>query len=205
MRCQQAGARLPARHVAFRMFERQHILSDRLLTVVQSGVVCSLVCVLVGCAANSTLSQPQNGESSLSSSTCRVTVPNGSRNSAIVPKCRGRVWSGGFQGNHGNGKLWTVLPEDGKLFITPEKDESFRQKFPWWRGVCGHLRITGRRLDGPADPLKAFVAEGYGEAGFQASHVEFPSEGCWEITGKVGEAALTFVVEVHKKRAKTEQ
>jgi hypothetical protein len=66
-------------------------------------------------------------------------------------------------------------------------------KFGWWRGVSGQLSIQGRRLDGPAPPLRAEVPDGYGDTGFQASGVIFPTEGCWEITGQVGAARLTFV------------
>jgi hypothetical protein len=59
--------------------------------------------------------------------------------------------------------------------------------------VTGKLRIEGRRLDGPAPPLTADVPDGYGDAGFQASGIDFPTEGCWEVTGRVGSASLTFV------------
>jgi hypothetical protein len=105
-----------------------------------------------------------------------------------------------FRGNHGNGKLWVGLPTDSKLLIKPEKDGSLGWKFPWWRAVCGRLTITGRRLDAPAGPLRSSIPEGYGETGFQASGVYFPSKGCWEITGRAGDAELTFVVEVRVER-----
>jgi hypothetical protein len=65
-------------------------------------------------------------------------------------------------------------------------------KFGWWRGEAGALRIEGRRLDAPA-PLAARIPEGYGDAGFQASGILFPTQGCWEVTGRVGGASLTFV------------
>jgi hypothetical protein len=55
------------------------------------------------------------------------------------------------------------------------------------------LSIQGHQLDAPALPLRAEVPDGYGERGFQASGVIFPTEGCWEITGQVGTARLTFV------------
>lgn len=38
----------------------------------------------------------------------------------------------------------------------------------------------------------------YGEHGFQATYLVFPTPGCWEITGGVGDARLTFVVLVKK-------
>jgi len=72
-------------------------------------------------------------------------------------------------------------------------------KFPWWRLVAGHLTITGRRLDAPAPPLEPRVPLGYGNIGFQASGVIFPTEGCWQVTAKIAHAALTFVTFVITK------
>jgi hypothetical protein len=77
-------------------------------------------------------------------------------------------------------------------------DGSLAMKWWWWRGVEGPLTITGRRLDAPAPPLQAEIPEGYEESGFQASALIFPSEGCWEVNGRVGEAMLTFVTLVVK-------
>ncbi len=156
----------------------------------------SLLFVLVSCTTTPKLSH--NIAEAAASSSCAITLPNGSQNPGEPPSCPGRVWPGGFRGNHGNGKLWTVLPTDGKLLVTPEKDGSLHTKLAWWRGVCGRLIITGRRSDAPAGPMRSSVPLGYGDAGFQASGVYFPSEGCWEITGRVGDATLTFVVEVRK-------
>src|SRR5712691_8866651 len=141
--------------------------------------------VPIGCTTTPKLSQ--NTAEAAASSSCPVTLPNGSQNPDDPPSCPGGVYpGGGFRGNHGNGKLSTVLPTNGKFLIAPEEDGSLHVKFPWGRAVCGRLTITGRRLDAPAGPLKAHIPEGYGGAGFQASSVYFPSEGCWEITGRAG-------------------
>ena len=59
--------------------------------------------------------------------------------------------------------------------------------------IPGSLTITGRRLDARASPLKSYIPVGYGHTGFQASGVTFPSEGCWQVTGKVDHTSLTFV------------
>jgi hypothetical protein len=165
-------------------------LSRRLL------LLCSLLGVSIGCATAPKLSQ--NTAKITAFSSCVVTLPNGSQNPGEPPSCPGKVWPGGFSGNHGNGKLWVTLPTDGRLLIAPEEDGSLHAKFPWWRGVCGRLTITGRRLDAPTGPIRSSVPGGYGDAGFQASSVNFPSEGCWEITGRVGDAKLAFMVEVRK-------
>jgi hypothetical protein len=89
-----------------------------------------------------------------------------------------------------------VFEPKGSGFIRP--DGSLLMKWPWWRGARGKLSIEGRRLDAPAPPLRSAIPDGYGDAGFQATALNFPTEGCWEVTGKVGEAGLTFVTLVVK-------
>jgi hypothetical protein len=94
---------------------------------------------------------------------------------------------------HGNGSLWVGLPSSNVVVAEPGGDGSISDKFGWWRAVSGRLAIEGRRLDGPAPPLRASVPDGYGETGFQSSALIFPAPGCWEVTGRVGGAELTFV------------
>lgn len=79
-------------------------------------------------------------------------------------------------------------------------DGSLSMKFGWTRGegLRGKLKIHGRRLDAPAPPLRARIPDGYGDTGFQATALIFPTEGCWEVTGEVGETSLTFVTRVVK-------
>lgn len=121
--------------------------------------------------------------------TCPVTPPNGSIPPGEQPSAL----------YHGDGKLWTTLWPEGQIIFEPggpgeiAADGSLSMKWPWWRGVAGQLTITGRRLDAPESPLRHSIPNGYGESGFQATALIFPSAGCWEITGKVGEAELTFV------------
>ncbi|HEU4919445.1 MAG TPA: hypothetical protein VFT20_06865 [Candidatus Limnocylindrales bacterium] len=96
----------------------------------------------------------------------------------------------------GNDDLWVGgLGEDGVILADPrfvESDGSIGWKFGWWRIVSGSLTITGRRLDAPGRLLRAEFDD-YGTHGFQASGVYFPTEGCWEVTGTVGNSHLTFV------------
>jgi hypothetical protein len=96
---------------------------------------------------------------------------------------------------YGNGKLWV-----GGLFTGGEIEvgsdffgPTGGAKFGWWRAVPGTLKITGRRLDGAAPPLRANVPDGYGDRGFQSSGVYFPTPGCWEVTGAMATTSLTFV------------
>ena len=103
----------------------------------------------------------------------------------------------------GNGRLWvgglwpSGVIQAGPRFINT--DGSVGMKFGWWRNVRGHLRITGRRLDATAPPLRAHVPDGYGITGFQSSGVIFPTAGCWQVTGQAGTAKLTFVTMVIKQ------
>ena len=97
---------------------------------------------------------------------------------------------------YGNGKLVVTLDVHGVIVASGDMvhpDGSIWWKFPWWRLVRGHLVITGRRLDAPAAPPTSIVPDGYGDIGFQASGVIFPSEGCWQVTGTIGHTSLTFV------------
>jgi len=120
---------------------------------------------------------------------CSVTIPNGSTPPGERPSSL----------HHGNGDLWTVLWPEGRVVFEPggpgfvSADGSLSMKWPWWRGGRGRLSIDGRRLDASAPPLRSKIPKGYGGTGFQATALIFPTEGCWEVTGKVGQATLTFV------------
>jgi hypothetical protein len=107
----------------------------------------------------------------------------------------------GWQSAYGNGSLWlgSLWPR-GVVIITPDNAGPGGQlgmKFGWYRLTSGFLTITGRRLDAPAPPLSA-QSSGYGLIGFNASGVIFPTEGCWQVTGRVGRVVLTFVTFVIK-------
>jgi hypothetical protein len=125
-------------------------------------------------------------------SSCPITKPNGNN----PPGDSG-------PGGYGNEALWTNLymwSEDGTVPVDREHvlaDGEFGgMKWAWYRFVPGKLTIEGRRLDGPAGPLRADIPDGYGVMGFQVSGLIFPTDGCWEVTGRVGDASLTFVTYV---------
>ena len=181
----------------------QHILCDsssgmsRWLSVWGLAVLAAMACTSNGNLTSpspTAVSTPTETSSPpLGPNTCPVTLPNGE-----TPPGERRS-----PAHHGNGALWTALPADGKIWAAPMyilPDGSIDIKFPWWRGVGVHgaLDITGRRLDMSAPPLRAYIPEGYGLSGFQASGVIFPTEGCWEVTGSVGNVSLTFVTLVVK-------
>jgi hypothetical protein len=81
-------------------------------------------------------------------------------------------------------------------------DDSLSMKFGRTRGegLRGKLKIHGRRLDAPAPPLRARIPDGYGDTGFQATALIFPTEGCWEVAGEVGDTRLAFVTQVVRVR-----
>ena len=129
-----------------------------------------------------------------------MTKPNGQAPADAKPDT-----PGSFSAWHGSEKLAAAIPRNGvwncdalKKDYGPLPAGWLHMKLGWWRGVAGKLEITGRRLDGPAEPLKARVPEGYGEKGLQVSGVGFPTEGLWEVTGKVADETVTFVVRVKK-------
>ena len=126
-------------------------------------------------------------------SACEVTTPN---DVGILGQTE--------PGSYGNGRL-SVLPwKDGTVVFKPggsgfvTQDGSLGMKFGWRRGVRGRLTISGRRLDAEVLPLRARIPDGYGEFGFQSTYVIFSTPGCWQVTGRVGDAALTFVTNVVK-------
>ena len=127
-------------------------------------------------------------------SACEVTKPNDVGILGLTER-----------GSYGNGRLSTlglwpqgtvVFKPGGAGFVT--QDGSLGMKFGWRRGVRGRLAIEGRRLDAPALALRARIPNGYGDFGFQSTYVIFSTPGCWEVTGRVGDASLTFVTNVVK-------
>ena len=124
---------------------------------------------------------------------CPVTLPGGDLPAAAE------------EFNYGTGQMAVVLwPRgtllagrlpDGGSFAEVRKDGSIAAKLGWWRE--GLLRVEGRRLDRRAPPLRASIASDY-PPGFQPSTLIFPTTGCWEVTGRAGDSALTFVVRVRK-------
>ncbi len=134
---------------------------------------------------------------SAKSTQCPVTIPR------KAPDPPGELLFGSKSASW-NGALFVGgLGSDGIVLIRPDSPD-LSMKFGWYRGagLRGKLAIQGKRLDGPAPPLSAHIPDGYGETGFQSSGVIFPTEGCWEVTGKVGTAVLTFVTRVVKGRAR---
>jgi hypothetical protein len=132
-------------------------------------------------------------------SSCPVTI---GRKSDISP-----AEFFGFGSAHWNGNLYVGgLSPDGTIVFRPDgpgsvyPDGSVGMKIAWYRGkgLRGKLAIRGKRLDAVAPPLRAEIPNGYRDTGFQASGVIFATEGCWQVTGTVADASVTFVTRVVK-------
>jgi len=155
-----------------------------------------LVALVSGCGGGARSSESASAGAARAAGICPVTLPNGS----LPPPPFSSSW-GSPEHSYGNGKLWTlfwphgvIIAQDGQV----NRDGSITMKVPWWRGLNGNLHIEGRRLDKTAQPIRARIPRAYGQSGFQPSSIIFPSDGCWEVTGKVADASLTFVTIVMK-------
>jgi hypothetical protein len=117
---------------------------------------------------------------------CAVTLPNAPDQVFENPQLAVSVWREGT----------VVFKPGGPGFVL--SDGALSMKFGWQRRVHGALTITGRRLDATASPLRANIPSGYGDIGFQATALIFPTPGWWEVTGKAGAASLSFITRVVK-------
>lgn len=108
---------------------------------------------------------------------------------------------------YGTEKLWTALRPDGEWQALPHGEGGYSQKVFWWRtGYVGSaepqpdLQVSGKRLDGDAPLLLASSATNAYHSDFggwaMLTGVDVPTLGCWELTGKYGDATLSFVVRV---------
>lgn len=157
------------------------------------GVVAALIASATGAAVPAAAP----GAASLPPPPCVVTRPNG----IPSPVDHDPGW-------YGNDALATQLWMwgEGAVPVPPDHvqpDGSFGPlKWGWYRYVRGELTVEGRRLDAPSPSLKAQIpAAGYEDGGFLPIGITFPTGGCWQVTGRVGEASLTFVTFVAPAKA----
>ncbi|MFL5914874.1 MAG: hypothetical protein ACJ752_04455 [Gaiellaceae bacterium] len=121
---------------------------------------------------------------------CPVTLPNHAPESPLGPS---RKW--GYR----QGQISVELSPFGVTLVNKRDltaDGSFPVKVGWYRYGRGRLRITATRIDKPGHVNRTSVPAGYGRTGFQASGIDFPSEGCWKVTATVGHSHLTYVTVV---------
>lgn len=131
---------------------------------------------------------------------CHVTRPNG-----IVAGSseRNKESYGNALLSVGPFGLWpngtVVFKPGGPGFQT--QDGALGMKFYWTRGVRGKLKVTGRRIDADAPPLRFGTGTPNSESDGLASYLIFPTPGCWEVTAQIGDRAdskIVFVTRVEK-------
>jgi len=139
-----------------------------------------------------------------STSNCLVTVP---QVPAFVPPAPYDTLNS-FNDHFwfGTNSLWTLIPSNGAWGALPQGSEGYTQKILWWRDGYvwdqepePNLIITGERLDESAPPLIASKATNAFASDIGSAMmvgVDFPTLGCWKITGKYNDAELSFVVSV---------
>ena len=166
-----------------------------------------MLLALLVCGPIRVKATPQSGQSQKSSksapATCPVTLPS-KHTAQFVAMSHFEPGTSHWKPTLSVGPfgLWP----DGTVVFRPggpgsiEPDGSLSMKFGWTRGegLQGKLKIHGKRLDVPAPPLRASIPDGYGDTGFQATALIFPTVGCWEVTGEVGDTRVTFVTRVIK-------
>ncbi len=133
---------------------------------------------------------------------CPVTTSENGSFRAPEPYAPIAPWKGIFW--YGAEELWTALPTDGVWWGLPDNPGGFTQKIMWWSDsyvlkdeLKPALLVIGQRLDAESPPLKFYgatnaFADDIGEA--MLTGVDFPTLGCWEITGQYKKSELTFVV-----------
>lgn len=136
-------------------------------------------------------------------SNCPVTVPQNPVFTPPAPYDALHSFNDYFW--FGTNSLWTVIPINGVWNALPLNPQGYTQKILWWReGYVWdqepepNLVVTGERLDESAPPLivdKATNAYASDIGSAMMVGVDFPTLGCWKITGKYNNGAeLSFVI-----------
>jgi hypothetical protein len=161
-------------------------------------VILMLCTVLVACTAGD-LTEDDASSAGVDSSAfvCPVTEPM-LLEPPDDPAVQGSSEPGLYYVNK-NRSMWA------SAWWAGQEEESLRAteegiKVGWFRPAGADLEITGRRLDGESPPLNVHLPCCY-PTRFQASGLEFPTDGCWEITAKAAESQLEFVVSIGPTRS----
>jgi hypothetical protein len=134
-----------------------------------------------------------------SSSTCPVTIAQATPFAVPSVPSPPRFWFGD--------ESLAVLLSTNTAWHGMGSRNRYRDKLFWWRrGYDGateqrpDLTVTGRRLDGEAPAARASRATNAHHRDFggwaMLVMMEFPTAGCWEVTGEYRGEKLAFVVQV---------
>jgi hypothetical protein len=134
---------------------------------------------------------------------CPVTTAKGSLSfEAPAPYSPSAPWDGIFW--FGSNHLWTALNANGVWSNLPLNPGGYTQKIMWWSDLYSlkdelepELVVTGEWLDAKAPLVKVSratnaYASDIGDA--MLVGVDFPTLGCWQITGQYKGTELSFVV-----------
>jgi hypothetical protein len=133
---------------------------------------------------------------------CPVTLPSEPTFKAPEPYFADAPWPGIFW--YGTEHLWTALPTNGVWDGLPHDEHGYGQKVMWWSELYvlkdelePALVVSAKRLDGKAPPFEFegatnASAKDIGDA--MLTGVNFPTEGCWEVTAQYKKTGLTFIV-----------
>lgn len=105
----------------------------------------------------------------------------------------------------GSNSLWTIIPENGIWDGLPYNSSGYTQKILWWRDGYvwtdepePNLIVTGERLDAEAPLIRASKATNAYASDIGSAMLvgmDFPTTGCWKITGKYNDnTELSFVI-----------
>jgi hypothetical protein len=120
---------------------------------------------------------------------CAVTKPNSKAPPGAQPSAR----------LHGNDRLSVFLPPDGVLG-TRNNDGTLFEKMIWIAARPGSRRlvVTYERLDSADPPRNAETIAGQlsGYLGPSWASRMYFTVGCWQVSGRVDDVSVTFVVQV---------
>lgn len=122
------------------------------------------------------------------SAMCPTTAPNGKRPAGADPFVPKAAY-------HGNGALAVALATNGTRVV----DARGGDKMQWWvgKGVVGHLTVSYKPFGSTEPPLIARTVTDtlYGPDSTMAQ-ITFTTAGCWQITGRINDLSLRFVVQI---------
>ena len=118
---------------------------------------------------------------------CPVTKPTIATPPTAVPGGRDPLSPGPYYVSP-DGQVWA---QDWGWTSTPGT-----RKVLWLKPLGAPLELRGRRLDAAVLPLR-ISSGGDDQFDYQASHLIFPTEGCWEIVAQSGSSVLRFVMYIH--------